>query len=108
MHGSSVIVSKDTDFTMILKLAEYMRRQKFIYVIRNHVVELDNLVYNLVRYGIDQNTLSSAYVLAGCDFTGGTFGVRHEHYLKAAIGTNKFLKSSTAMYCPRFSKTRLY
>lgn len=37
--------------------------------------------------------LTCAYVVAGCDFTAGTFGVTHEHYRKAAIRHQHILGS---------------
>ena len=82
---SSVVLSKDTDVTMILTLAECLRGQGVVNVLGDTVVEIHALVGNLGEHRVSAKTLSCVYVLAGCDFTAGTFGVTHEDYLMAVL-----------------------
>ncbi|PXF48646.1 hypothetical protein BWQ96_01498 [Gracilariopsis chorda] len=82
---ASIVLSKDTEVNMILLVAEFMRGQGDIHILLENVMEVDTLKTNLMRGSVDIKTLASVYVLAGSDFTAGTCGVTHEHYLRAAM-----------------------
>lgn len=81
---SCVVLSKDTDVT-ILTLAECLRGQGVVHVLGDTVVEIGALFGGLREHGVSTRTLSCVYVLAGCEFTAGTFGVTHEDYLMAVL-----------------------
>ncbi|PXF47001.1 hypothetical protein BWQ96_03191 [Gracilariopsis chorda] len=85
LRCASIVLSKDTDVTMILCLAERMHGRGVLHVLGEHVIEIDTLVRNLSLNGSNQSTLACVYTLAGCDFTPGSYGVRHSHFLSAAV-----------------------
>lgn len=91
-----VVLSKDTDVTMILALAETMHGSGVVHVLGESVIEIDVLLYNLSLSGVNQKTLATVYAIAGCDFTPGTYGVGHNHYLNASIRHGKIIESIEA------------
>ena len=92
-QNGCVVVSKDTDVTVIIILAECMRNMKVIHVLGESVINIDELVAELERNGMSRVMFACAYVMAGCDFSAGTFGVSHVHYLRACARQIEFLRN---------------
>ena len=91
--SACVVVSKDTDVTVILSLAECIRNMNVIHVLGESVVDVDALSATLSRRGVSRIMFASSYVLAGCDFSTGTYGVSHVHYLRACVRHATVLQS---------------
>ena len=83
--SACVVVSKDTDVMIILALAKSMHGRRVVHVLGENVIDIDVLVQNITKRGMSLQAFASSYVLAGCDYTPGTYGVLHEHYLRAAL-----------------------
>ena len=64
-----------------------------IHVMGEGVVDVDALSATLWRRGVSRIMFSSSYLLAGCDFSTGTYGVSHVHYLGACVRHATFLQS---------------
>ena len=85
IKSSCVVISNDTDVTIILGLAECMRNKNVYHVLSNTVLSIDNIWERALKMKLSFTSLACIYVFAGCDFTPGTSGISHELYLRAYI-----------------------
>ena len=83
MTFGCVILSKDSDVTIILALAQSLYGKGLRHILDEKVIEIDSLIDNLPSSNICASTLSCAYVLARCDFSAGTYEVTYENYFRA-------------------------
>ncbi|PXF42220.1 hypothetical protein BWQ96_08048 [Gracilariopsis chorda] len=65
--ASCLIVSMDTDVTVILTLAHFMRDRNVIHLLRDCVIDIDALCRRMMGYGLSTKMLACTYVLAGRD-----------------------------------------
>lgn len=84
MRYGCFILSKDTDVTVILLLSKSLYPRGIIHVLGENSIELDSLAQNLHGLYLRASTLSSLYMLTGCEFTPETHDVTHAHYFSAA------------------------
>ena len=85
-RGSScVFVSKGTDVTMVLALAERLYNRGFIHVMGENIIDIDPLLESVRQGQVQICSIACAYVLAGCDFTPGTCSISQERYLRALL-----------------------
>ena len=98
-RNSCVIISKDTDVTIILGLAKQLHGWRIIHVLVETIIDIDALLQTVLRNAMQFETIASVYVPAGCDFTPGTYGVSHEHYLKAVLRHKGIIGAITTETC---------
>lgn len=88
---ATVVISKDTDLLWILALAGCMKGKGCLHVFAENFIDIDKFRGNLSMCGMDAISIACVYVLAGCDFTAGTYGISPEIYLKADVTYRKVL-----------------
>ena len=66
---------------------------KVIHVLGESPIYIDGLRVELERNGMSWVMFASAYVMDGCNFSAGTFGVSHVHYLRTCDRQFKFLRN---------------
>ena len=82
-RGSScVFVSKDTDVTMILALAERLRNRGLIHVLGENIVDIDSLLEGVRQSQVQIGSIACAYVL-------GDAISRREHAVSRMIDTSE-------------------
>lgn len=68
-------------------------RTNLIHIPGESVVDVDALSATLARRGLSRIMFARSYVVSGCDFSAGTSGVSHVHYLRACVRHAELLQS---------------
>ncbi|CAN8062123.1 unnamed protein product [Agarophyton chilense] len=84
-----VIISKNTDGTVIIGLSKCVHGKDVIHVLRENIIDIYVMLHNLLRFRLPFETIDSAYALTRGDFRPRTYGVSHEHYLRAVLRHTK-------------------
>lgn len=84
-RSACVIISKDTDETIILGLAKRLLGRGVLHVMGESVIVMDEVLGSLSKRGVPFETIALAYVMAGCDYSPGTYRISHDVYLAAAL-----------------------
>ncbi|CAN8072529.1 unnamed protein product [Agarophyton chilense] len=85
LRSGCLLISKDTDVTVILALAKCLNVTGVLHILGEHVIDIDEVPQGMSHRGMTSQTLAGVYVLAGCEYTPGTYGGSHEWYLRAAL-----------------------